>query len=62
MTRAPCGGCAKARAYMPAAIRARLEVVEARMRAKRQAIAIKYSVGPQPSNEGAKIDTAPAKP
>ena len=41
-----CGGCARARAHLPAAIRQRLEQVEARIRAKRQAAVIKYSITP----------------
>jgi hypothetical protein len=51
-----CGTCVKIRGYMPAAIRARLETVEARLRAQRQAaVAIKTvtppSVKPTPPAE-----------
>jgi hypothetical protein len=45
-----CGGCAKVRAHLPAAIRARLEAVEARMRAKKKsAIVISYTTTKPPA-------------
>ena len=39
-----CGSCAKIRAHLPAAIRARLEQVEARIRARRVNVSISYRV------------------
>ena len=44
-----CGRCAKARAYLPAAIRARLEEVERRIAAKKKpGIIISYTTAAKP--------------
>lgn len=50
-----CGTCAKIRAHTPQAIRRRLELLERRMSAKKQAkqnVAVAYTVGGKPAGSG----------
>lgn len=57
-----CGSCAKVRAHLPAAIRARLEAVEARMRGKKQIkIAFTYTTT-TPTGRAASPRPLPALP
>jgi hypothetical protein len=56
-----CGACGKVRAHLPAAIRARLEQVEARMRAKKRPIAISYTTT-TPAGRAASPRQLPALP
>lgn len=58
--RAGCGVCGRVRAYLPAAIRARLEAVEARMRGK-PSIAISYTTT-KPAGGAASPRQSPALP
>jgi len=58
-----CGNCAKIRAHMPAAIRARIEQVEARMRARRKpSIAITYTTTTTAGRRAASPQHLPAIP